>query len=46
MIGQYLADIQLFVKLESEDAKNRTIEKIGFKVVQIKSLAIHLTNQN
>ncbi len=33
-IGQYLAEIQLFEKLESEGAKN--IQKITFKVVQIK----------
>ncbi len=44
-IGQY-AKIQLFVNLESEGAKtNRNIEKISFKVVQMKSLATHLTNQ-
>ncbi len=45
-IWQYLAEIQLFEKLESEGAKkNRNIEKITFKVVQMKSLAIHITNQ-
>ncbi len=45
-IGQYLAEIQLFEKLESEGAKkNRNIEKIAFKVVQIKFLAMHITNQ-
>ncbi len=35
MIGQYLADIQLFENLESEGAKkkNLNIEKIAFKVV-------------
>ncbi len=44
-IGQYLAKIQLFENLESEGAKknnkknNLNIEKIAFKVVQIKSLA-------
>ncbi len=32
-IGQYLAEIQLFENLESEDAKNLNIEKITFKVV-------------
>ncbi len=26
--------------------KNLNIEKIAFKVVQIKSLAMHITNQN
>ncbi len=45
MIGQYLAEIQLFVNLESEGAKNQNIEKISFKVVQIKFLAMHITNQ-
>ncbi len=43
MIGQYLAEIQLFKNLESEGAKN--IEKIIFKVVQMKFLAMHITNQ-
>ncbi len=42
-IGQYLAEIQLF---ENEGAKNnRNIEKIAFKSVQMKSLAMHITNQ-
>ncbi len=45
MIGQYLAEIQLFVNLESEGAKNLNIEKITFKVVQMKFLAMHITNQ-
>ncbi len=46
MIGQYLAEIQLFVNLESEGAKkNLNIEKIIFKVVQMKFLAMHITNQ-
>ncbi len=40
-IGQYLAEIQLFENLESEGAK----KKIAFKVVQIKSLAMRITNQ-
>ncbi len=31
--------------LESEIAKNLNIEKIIFKVVQIKFLAMHITNQ-
>ncbi len=39
MIGQYLAEIQLFAFGFSN------IEKITFKVVQIKFLAIHITNQ-
>ncbi len=38
--------IWLRYNLESEGAKkNRNIEKIAFKVVQIKFLAIHITNQ-
>ncbi len=41
MIGQYLAE-----NLESEGAKkNLNIEKIIFKVVQIKFLAMQITNQ-
>ncbi len=32
--------------LESEGAKNLNIEKIAFKFVQIKFLAMHITNQN
>ncbi len=31
---------------ESEGAKNLNIEKIIFKVVQIKFLPMHITNQN
>ncbi len=50
MKGQYSADIQLFENLESEGAKikikkSQNIEKITFKVVQRKSLAMHITNQ-
>ncbi len=45
MIGQYVAEIQLFENLESEGAKNLNIEKIAFKVVQMKFLAMHITNQ-
>ncbi len=44
-IGQYLAEMQLFEYLESEGAKKLNTEKITFKVVQMKSLAIHITNQ-
>ncbi len=41
-----MAEIQLFENLESEGAKkNLNIEKIAFKVVQIKCLAMHITNQ-
>ncbi len=44
-IGQYLAEIQLFENLESEGAKkNLNIEKITF-VVQMKFLAMHITNK-
>ncbi len=43
MIGQYLAEIQLFENLRM--LKNLNIEKIIFKFVQIKSLAMHVTNQ-
>ncbi len=46
MIGQYLAEIQLWENLESESAKkNWNIEKIAFKVVQMKFIAMHITNQ-
>ncbi len=45
MIGQYLAEIQLFENLESEGAKkNLKCEKIIFKAVQM-FLAMHITNQ-
>ncbi len=48
-IGQYLAKINicpLFENLESEGAKkNQNTEKNTFKVVQIKSLAMHITKQ-
>ncbi len=43
MIGQYLAEIQLFENLRVQ--KNQNIEKIIFKVVQMKFLAMHITNQ-
>ncbi len=45
MIGQYLVEIQLSVNLESEGAKNLNTDKIAFKVVQMKFLAIIITNQ-
>ncbi len=45
MIWQYLAEIQLFENLESEGAKTSNIEKITFKVVQMKFLAMHITNK-
>lgn len=40
-----MAEIQRFENVESEGAKNRNIEKITFKVVQMKSLAIHNTKK-
>ncbi len=43
-IGQYLAEIQLFENLVRVQ-KNQNIEKIAFKVVQMKILAMHITNQ-
>ncbi len=44
MIGQYLAEIQLFENLQSEGEKiNLSIEKITCKVAQMKSLAMHIT---
>ncbi len=42
-IRQYLAEIQLFENLRVQ--KNRNIEKIAFKVVQMKFLAMRITNQ-
>ncbi len=51
-IGQYLAEIQLFENLESEGVKNKknkknnlNIEKIAFKVAQMRFLAMYITNQ-
>ncbi len=47
MIGQYLAEMQLFVNLESEGCKkNLNIEKIIFKPVQMKFLAMHIMTQD
>ncbi len=45
MIGQCLAEIQLLKNLDSEGAKNWNIEKIVFKVVQMKFLAMHINNK-
>ncbi len=39
-------DWTIFVNLESEGANNLNIEKIIFKVVQMKFLAMHITSQN
>ncbi len=44
MIGQYLAEIQLFENLESEGAKKSKYWE-NRPVVQMKFLAIHITNQ-
>ncbi len=38
-------DRTIFVNLESEEQKNLNIEKIIFKVVQMKFLAMHINNQ-
>ncbi len=42
MIWWYLAEMQLFENLESEGAKQ---SKNAFKIVQIKFLAMYITNQ-
>ncbi len=45
-IGQYLAEIQLLENLESEYwEKKSEYWEIAFKVVQMKFLAMHITNQ-
>ncbi len=36
---------QLFENLESEEQNNSHIEKITFKVVQMKFLVMHITNK-
>ncbi len=45
MIGQYLAEIQLFEIWNLRMQKNLNIQKIIFKVIQMKFLAMHITNQ-
>ncbi len=40
-----MAEIQLFENLESEAAENLNIEKIAFKVVQMKFLAMHINQK-
>ncbi len=45
LLGQYLSEIQLFENLVSEGAINQNIEKIALKIVQMKYLAMHITNQ-
>ncbi len=42
-MGKYLAEMQLFENLRVQ--KNLNIEKIIFKVVQMKFLAMHITNK-
>ncbi len=44
-IGQYLAEIQLFEYLESESAKKSKYLEKSHLVVQMKFLAMHITNQ-
>ncbi len=44
-IGQYFGEIQLFEIWNLRVQKNLNIEKIIFKVVQMKFLAMHITNQ-
>ncbi len=46
VIGQYLAEIKLLENLESEGAKNENAQKIAFKVVQMKFLAMHITKKS
>ncbi len=43
--GKYVAEIQLFEYLESEGANKYQTEKIAFKVVQMKFLAMCITKQ-
>ncbi len=38
-------DRTIFENLESEGAKKLNFEKMAFKVVQMKFLAMHITNQ-
>ncbi len=45
MLGQYLAEMQLFENLESEGAKKSKYWENTFKVVQMKFLVMHITNQ-
>ncbi len=45
MIGQYLAEIQLFQIWNLRLQKNQNIEKVTFKAVQMKYLATHIKEQ-
>ncbi len=44
-IGQHFAEMQLFENVKFEGAKTQNIEKITFKVVQKKFLAMNIKNQ-
>ncbi len=44
LLGQYLAEIQLFENWNLRVQKYLNIEKIAFKVVQMRFLAMHTTN--
>ncbi len=45
MIGQYLTEIQYLKIWNLRVQTNLNIEKSAFKVVQMKFLAMHITNQ-
>ncbi len=45
MIVQYLSEIQLLNIWNLRVQKNLNIEKIAFDIMQIKFLAMHITNQ-
>ncbi len=45
LLGQYLAEIQLFEKSGIWGCNIKILRKSPFKVVQMKSLAMHITNQ-
>ncbi len=44
IIGQYLAEMKI-ENLESDVQNNKNTVKIAFKVVQMKFLAMHITDQ-
>ncbi len=44
-MGQYLAEIQLTLYENLRVQKKLNIEKIAFKVVQMKIFAMHIANQ-
>ncbi len=45
LIDKLYIDVWFVENLESEGAKNLNTEKIAFKVVQMKFLAMHIINQ-